>query len=527
MTWQTGLAGFAAGLLISLVTAPVGVSGAVFLLPVQLSLLDVPSPAVTPTNLLYNVVAGPGALARYRRAGALTGPLTRLLLAGTLPGVVLGAWVRVFAIPGPRVFRLVVAVVLLPLGVWLVARAARPGIPDRAPLSRRTTAGLGVAVGVVGGIYGIGGGSLLGPLLAGRGTPMSAIAPAALACTFVTSIAGAVTYGLLALGTDGDIAPHWLLGLLCGAGGLIGGYNTDVGQRMNENGTSWDWGSGGWSIETRNRDQLRRDGADTATLSVDAGQPHILTLYHDRDNWAMPKEWNPTARTYDATLIPAIGKYYKWEGRNFDGDYCEILCFDRILNESETRIVENYLAEKWLGQAVHEEIDRGGHLSAGTTLRVAAGATLDLNGCSVTVSGLEGTGTITNSSAVAATVTVTGPAAFSGVVGGPVTLRVSGESTVGARFDAGAALAVSGGNVTAGKHVLTPPTDGLAYWCDAGRRDTILCNESGSVTGWLSRVESSAKGLFNAGDVTRKKRRRQPASQFWPPCSSRMGCGSR
>lgn len=289
-------------------------------------------------------------------------------------------------------------------------------------------------------------------------------------------------------------------------GGLIGGYNTDVGQRMNENGTSWDWGSGGWSIETRNRDQLRRDGADTATLSVDAGQPHILTLYHDRDNWAMPKEWNPNARTYDATLIPAIGKYYKWEERNFDGDYCEILCFDRILNESETRIVENYLAEKWLGQAVHEEIDRGGHLSAGTTLRVAAGATLDLNGCSVTVSGLEGAGTITNSSAVAATVTVTGPAAFSGVVGGPVTLRVSGESTVGARFDAGAALAVSGGSVTAGKHVLTPPTDGLAYWCDAGRRDTILCNESGSVTGWLSRVESSAKGLFNAGDVTRKKR---------------------
>jgi hypothetical protein len=44
VTWTTGLGGLAAGLLIATVTAPVGVSGAVFLLPVQFSLLGVPSP---------------------------------------------------------------------------------------------------------------------------------------------------------------------------------------------------------------------------------------------------------------------------------------------------------------------------------------------------------------------------------------------------------------------------------------------------------------------------------------------------
>jgi uncharacterized protein len=224
VTVPTGAAGFAAGLLIALITAPVGVSGAVFLLPVQLSVLHVPNPAVTPTNLLFNVVAGPGALVRHLRTGALTGPLTRLLLAGTLPGVVIGACVRVFAIPGPRVFRVVAGLVLVPLGLWLIARTARPGAPDRPPLSRRTTLGLGVAVGTVGGIYGIGGGSLLGPILAGRGTPMTTIAPAALAGTFLTSVVGAATYGVLALTTDGSIAPHWTLGLLCGTGGLIGGY---------------------------------------------------------------------------------------------------------------------------------------------------------------------------------------------------------------------------------------------------------------------------------------------------------------
>jgi uncharacterized membrane protein YfcA len=224
VSWELGLLGFAAGLLIAVVTAPVGVSGAVFLLPVQLSLLHVPSPAVTPTNLLYNVVSGPGALLRYRRNGQFGGPLTRLLLAGTLPGVVLGACIRVFAIPGPGVFRLVVALVLLPLGLWLVTRALRRGRPDRPPLSRRTTLGLSLAVGTVGGIYGIGGGSILGPVLAARGTPMTQIAPAALASTFLTSIVGAATYGGLALTTTGDIAPDWGLGLLCGLGGLIGGY---------------------------------------------------------------------------------------------------------------------------------------------------------------------------------------------------------------------------------------------------------------------------------------------------------------
>ena len=51
--------GFAAGVVVATVTAPVGVSGAVFMLPIQLSVLGVPNPAVTPTNLLYNVVASP------------------------------------------------------------------------------------------------------------------------------------------------------------------------------------------------------------------------------------------------------------------------------------------------------------------------------------------------------------------------------------------------------------------------------------------------------------------------------------
>ncbi|OKJ56120.1 sulfite exporter TauE/SafE family protein [Streptomyces sp. CB02115] len=226
MTWSTGLLGFAAGLLISVATAPVGVSGAVFLLPVQISVLGVPSPAVTPTNLLYNVVAGPGALLRHHRAGTLRGPLTRLLVLGTVPGVVAGAVIRVFAVPGPTVFRLLIAVLLLPLGSWLCLRTLRRATrtaPEREPSARAVTR-LAMAVGVAGGIYGIGGGSLLGPILVGRGMPVAKVAPAALAATFVTSAVGAGTYALLSLTTTGDIAPYWSLGLACGLGGLCGGY---------------------------------------------------------------------------------------------------------------------------------------------------------------------------------------------------------------------------------------------------------------------------------------------------------------
>jgi uncharacterized membrane protein YfcA len=211
-----------AGLLVAVVTAPVGVSGAVFLLPIQLDVLRVPSPAVTPTNLLFNVVSTPGALLRYRRAGGPRGgALTRLLVAGTLPGVVIGTLLRVYVAPGDRIFRLLAAAVLLPLAIWLCFRSRV--IPAEPRTVRTTTvAALGIGVGIVGGIYGIGGGSLLGPILVAAGLSVTTVAPAALTATFLTSVVGVGTYGLLSLVTDGPGSPDWTIGILCGLGGLIG-----------------------------------------------------------------------------------------------------------------------------------------------------------------------------------------------------------------------------------------------------------------------------------------------------------------
>ncbi|PPJ27843.1 hypothetical protein C5E45_16275 [Nocardia nova] len=218
--------GVAVGLTVAVLTTPVGVSGAVFLLPVQISVLGVPSPAVTPTNLLFNVVSIPGALVRFRRRGSLRSPLTRLLLIGTLPGVVAGAIIRVFLLPSAGVFKVIAATLLFPLGAWLCLRTASRDRARRPRPSTLFTAAIALVVGVVGGIYGIGGGSLLSPVLVARGAPLAEIAPAALTSTLVTSVAGAATYLVIALATgDAGIAPDWVVGgLSCGAGGLVGGY---------------------------------------------------------------------------------------------------------------------------------------------------------------------------------------------------------------------------------------------------------------------------------------------------------------
>jgi uncharacterized membrane protein YfcA len=215
-----------AAYVIAVLATPAGVSGAVLLLPFQVSVLGTPSPAVTPTNLLYNVVATPGALYRYWRQGQTGGRLAALLVAGTLPGVVAGSVIRVELLPGPRVFDLVVASVLLPLGFWLAIigrpRTAEPSSPRLLPPP--VLVALSAVVGCAGGIYGIGGGSILAPVLIGSGGKPAEVAPAALASTFVTSVAGVITFLILSLYHHGPVAPDWPTGIALGVGGLAGAY---------------------------------------------------------------------------------------------------------------------------------------------------------------------------------------------------------------------------------------------------------------------------------------------------------------
>jgi uncharacterized membrane protein YfcA len=236
--WLPPLVAFA----IACATTPAGVSGAFLLLPFQMSVLGFASPAASATNLIYNIVAIPGGVYRYTRERRMAWPLAWTIIAGTLPGAFAGAWLRTRYLADPRYCRIFVGVVLLYLGVRLLAgrgkAAARPESTAevktlRVGMDRMEYAfagrvygfrpaavlGLAVAVGVVGGIYGVGGGAIIAPFaVAMLGLPVYTVAGAALLGTFVTSAAGVGFFA--AMGTRAD----WLLGALFGLGGLAGTY---------------------------------------------------------------------------------------------------------------------------------------------------------------------------------------------------------------------------------------------------------------------------------------------------------------
>lgn len=259
---------------VSVLTTPAGVSGAFLLLPFQVSVLGFTSPAVSPTNLIYNVVATPGGVYRYVRERRVVWPLAWVVVVGTLPGVFIGAVLRVTYFSDPRAFKVFVGFVLLYLGARLVygtfrrsredagspGQEAHPGpagIPGEG--SVRTTgtslrkieyefAGktfscnpvavfvLSLVVGIIGGIYSIGGGSIIAPfLVAIFGLPVYTVAGATLVGTFLTSVAGVAFFQVLAgtdLGAGASVAPDWILGLLLGAGGLAGSYVGARAQRF-------------------------------------------------------------------------------------------------------------------------------------------------------------------------------------------------------------------------------------------------------------------------------------------------------
>jgi hypothetical protein len=262
---------------ISLLVSSAGVSGAFLLLPFSVSFLGFTSPAVSPTNLVYNIVAIPSGVYRFMREQRMAWPLVWVITVGTVPGIFIGAVIRILYLPDPKNFKFFAGCVLLYIGLRLIssmikkndsitakARAvearfyaaknkqviAAPNDKDPMPAVKTVkfslkrysysfydeifefnTIGLlllSFAVGIVGGTYGIGGGAIIAPfLVAFFGLPIYTIAGATLMATFVTSIAGVAFYAGIApffAHTGLAISPDWLLGALFGAGGFLGIY---------------------------------------------------------------------------------------------------------------------------------------------------------------------------------------------------------------------------------------------------------------------------------------------------------------
>lgn len=73
--------------------------------------------------------------------------------------------------------------------------------------------------GAVRGIYGIGGGAILAPLLVGGRRSPREVAPATLASTFVTSVVGVATFAVLSAARGDSVAPDWSVGVSLWVGG--------------------------------------------------------------------------------------------------------------------------------------------------------------------------------------------------------------------------------------------------------------------------------------------------------------------
>lgn len=240
------LAAFAVALLTSLG----GVSGAFLLLPFQVGVLGYASPSVSATNQVFNVIATPGGIWRYYREGRLYAPLAWTLTLGCVPGVVIGAAIRLRWLADVSRFKFFAAFVLLFLTWRLfgdVLRKEKRSAPGNArPVTlesgsrvtrflfqdkeyvfqARPVFALSVVIGVIGGVYGVGGGAIIAPFLVSLWKlPVHITAGPTLLCTMITSIGGVLAYTLLApLYPDISVRPDWLLGALFGVGGLAGMY---------------------------------------------------------------------------------------------------------------------------------------------------------------------------------------------------------------------------------------------------------------------------------------------------------------
>ncbi len=250
--WLPALVAF----VISVFTSMGGLSGAFLILPFQVSILGFTGPAVSPTNLVYNIIAIPGGVLRFWREKRMVWPLTWVIIIGTLPGVFIGAFLRIKYLPDPSAFKLFAGGVLLYIGIRLARdiinkREKKTGafeldkfIVENSKITmshvsfdfngENYTAStpqlfiLSLLVGIVGGTYGIGGGAIIAPfLVAISGLPVYTVAGACLMATFITSIAGVLYYTLLASAyadSSMTIRPDWFLGAMFGLGGAAGIY---------------------------------------------------------------------------------------------------------------------------------------------------------------------------------------------------------------------------------------------------------------------------------------------------------------
>jgi len=259
-------------------TAMGGITGALLLLPFQMSVLNYTSPSVSATNLLFNIVSIPSGVYRFIKEGRMAWLLTFVALLGSPIGTFIGYHIRIKYLFAPELFKLFVGLFLLYTGIQVLydlskrerMNSAMKAIDEKfreqvrrlkeerrkvimasgltreavvKTVSFRLTKAeyefwgerfffnpivvffLSFGCSIIGGIYGMGGGIIFVSFcLSVFRLPMYTIAGSSLMFVYLNSITGVGYYALIPTQSGLQTSPDWLLGFLFGVGGILGMY---------------------------------------------------------------------------------------------------------------------------------------------------------------------------------------------------------------------------------------------------------------------------------------------------------------
>ena len=272
---------------------------------------------------------------------------------------------------------------------------------------------------------------------------------------------------------------------------LFGKHNEDRGVRSNPNSHNPYWtqdiSTSSFSVSDYRLSGVDMADSTTAIAAFAASPLHILMF---RCNSSV------VGSTFEASL----GGFapYATNKKGFHGEIGEVIAFNRALTDDEIKGVENYLAEKWgvNENGFHEGVvridERPSALSAGS-VDLGEGGVLDVGGTSITVGALTGRGTIDNNAVLGIGSMTAGSADFSGVIGENASLTAGGDLAVGST---GGKVNVGSGTTSLSGYTYSIPQNGLLYHLDATKPSSVVTNETGGVTNWVSQGGSIASFLW-------------------------------
>jgi uncharacterized protein len=181
-----------------------------------MALFGVAPAVMKPTALVLNIIVAAIATTKFYRAGCFDKSLFWQFAIGSIPCAFLGGSI---VIP-TQIYKPIVGIVLLYAATKLGLKKANSVPQQHLPRSILLSIGLGMAIGLLSGLTGVGGGIFLSPLLLLMGwATMKQAAGVSAAFILVNSIAG-----LLGYLTKFPTLPAslWLWSILAAAGGWIG-----------------------------------------------------------------------------------------------------------------------------------------------------------------------------------------------------------------------------------------------------------------------------------------------------------------